>query len=160
MALINARRGLRPVPMADIKALLIAAPFSPGCTYLDNVTQEVAVVTNVLSGASATVLELEDDAGRGAATSSVVDHLPDATILHLACHGQQDTASPLESGFCLRDGRLSVADLMRLSLPNAVLAFLSACETAKGDQTQPDQVVHLAAAMLFVGFRSVIATMW
>ena len=146
--------------MVVIRALLIAAPFSPGCTYLDNVAQEVAVVTGVLSGTSATVVELDDDAERGATTGSVVDHLPDATILHLACHGQQDTANPLESGFCLRDGRLSVAELMRLSLPNAVLAFLSACETAKGHQTQPDQAVHLAAAMLFVGFRTVIATMW
>lgn len=38
--------------------------------------------------------------------------------------------------------------------------LLSACETATGDSEQPDQAVHLAAAMLFVGFRSVIATMW
>jgi CHAT domain-containing protein len=37
---------------------------------------------------------------------------------------------------------------------------MSACETAKGDQKQPDQVVHLAAAMLFAGFQSVVGTMW
>jgi CHAT domain-containing protein len=49
---------------------------------------------------------------------------------------------------------------MDLDLKDAFLAFLSACETAKGDKEQPDQTVDLAAAMLFVGFRSVIATMW
>jgi hypothetical protein len=27
-------------------------------------------------------------------------------------------------------------------------------------QNQPDQAIHLAAAMLFAGFKSVIATMW
>jgi CHAT domain-containing protein len=41
-----------------------------------------------------------------------------------------------------------------------MFAFLSACETAKGDRSQPDQAVHLAASLLFCGFRSVIATMW
>jgi CHAT domain-containing protein len=49
---------------------------------------------------------------------------------------------------------------MRLRLPHAVLAFLSACQTAQGSEKQPDQAVHLAASMLFCGFRSVVGTMW
>jgi CHAT domain-containing protein len=49
---------------------------------------------------------------------------------------------------------------MKLDLKDAVFAFLSACETAKGDTEQPDQAIHLAAAMLFVGFKSIVATMW
>jgi CHAT domain-containing protein len=49
---------------------------------------------------------------------------------------------------------------MKLDLKHAQLAFLSACETAKGDREQPDQAIHLAATMLFVGFKSVIGTMW
>jgi CHAT domain-containing protein len=40
------------------------------------------------------------------------------------------------------------------------LAFLSACETAKGDEKSPDEAMHLAATMIFAGFRGVIATMW
>jgi CHAT domain-containing protein len=40
------------------------------------------------------------------------------------------------------------------------LAFLSACETAKGDEGTPDEAMHLAAAVLFAGFRGVVATMW
>jgi CHAT domain-containing protein len=40
------------------------------------------------------------------------------------------------------------------------LAFLSACQTAMGDETTPDEMMHLAAALLFAGFRSVVATMW
>jgi CHAT domain-containing protein len=50
--------------------------------------------------------------------------------------------------------------LVELKMDTAFLAFLSACETAKGDQDQPDQIMHLAAAMMFTGFKSVIATMW
>jgi CHAT domain-containing protein len=47
-----------------------------------------------------------------------------------------------------------------LYLKGAYLAFLGACETAKGDREQSDQAIHLAATMLFVGFKSVVATMW
>jgi CHAT domain-containing protein len=83
-----------------------------------------------------------------------------ADIVHLACHGIQDDDDATQSGFCLGDGRLTIAKLMELKLDNAFLAFLSACETAKGDKEQPDQAMHLAAAMLFSGFKSVIATMW
>lgn len=53
-----------------------------------------------------------------------------------------------------------VSELMNFDLKNALFAYLSACETAKGDSERPDQAVHLAAAMLFVGFRSIVATMW
>jgi CHAT domain-containing protein len=81
-------------------------------------------------------------------------------IVHLACHGIQDDGDATQSGFCLGDGRLTIAKLMNLKLDTAFLAFLSACETAKGDKNQPDQAMHLAAAMLFSGFKSVVATMW
>lgn len=83
-----------------------------------------------------------------------------ANIIHLACHGIQDPESTVESGFCLGDGRLTISKLMEMRLENPFLAFLSACETAKGDQNQPDQVMHLAAAMMFLGFKAVVATMW
>jgi CHAT domain-containing protein len=83
-----------------------------------------------------------------------------ANIIHLACHGVQDSQDATKSGFCLGDGRLSISELMQLDIKHGFLAFLSACETARGSEDQPDQVMHLAAAMLFVGFKSVVATMW
>jgi CHAT domain-containing protein len=86
--------------------------------------------------------------------------LPDATILHLACHGQQDTQEPLKSGFVMQDKMVQVGDLLRLNLPNARLAFLSACETAQGDMERPDEALHLAATMLYAGFISIVGTMW
>jgi CHAT domain-containing protein len=60
----------------------------------------------------------------------------------------------------MRDELLTVSSLMSLNLPDAFLAILSACETAKGDTSQPDQAVHLAATMLYIGFKSVVGTMW
>ncbi|KAJ7226876.1 hypothetical protein GGX14DRAFT_348119 [Mycena pura] len=32
--------------------------------------------------------------------------------------------------------------------------------TAKGDEKVPDEAIHLAATMLFTGFRGVVGTMW
>jgi CHAT domain-containing protein len=95
-----------------------------------------------------------------AVIKTITDALQNANLVHLACHGTQNAKDALSSGFHLFDGTLTVSHLMNLDLKNAFFAFLSACETAKGDEMQPDQTVHLAAAMLFVGFRSVVATMW
>jgi CHAT domain-containing protein len=83
-----------------------------------------------------------------------------ASLVHLACHGIQDRTNALESGFHLSDGMLIISKLMALELDQPWFGYLSACETAKGDAEQPDQVMHLAAAMLFAGFKSVVATMW
>ena len=49
---------------------------------------------------------------------------------------------------------------MRTAADNAELAFLSACQTAVGDEKVPEESAHLAAGMLVVGFRGVVATMW
>jgi CHAT domain-containing protein len=90
----------------------------------------------------------------------VNDRVKSANFVHLACHGIQDPTNALESGFYLHDGMLTISKLMELKLDQPWFAYLSACETAKGDAEQPDQVMHLAAAMLFAGFQSVVATMW
>ena len=133
----------------------------PGASVLPGTVQEISAITDVLGGehpllpdsANVTVME-------GAQSQALQKELPRAAILHLASHGVQDDLDPLQSGFLMADQKLSIQDLMNLNLPNAYLAILSACHTAKGDARQPDQTVHLAATMLYVGFKSVVATMW
>jgi CHAT domain-containing protein len=144
---------------------LVAEPFAPAHPPLPNVSEEIGAITALLPTGS--IMDLVDTGSADPTAdpldtymASVLRCLPEAAILHLACHGIQDDDDPLNSGFWLRDGRLTLSSLMRLNLPNAFFAFLSACETAKGDEDHPNQAVHLAAAMLFVGFRSVIGTMW
>lgn len=39
-------------------------------------------------------------------------------------------------------------------------AFLSACKTATGGVTLPDEAVTLAAALHYTGYRHVIGTLW
>lgn len=49
---------------------------------------------------------------------------------------------------------------MGMVAKNAELAFLSACQTAVGDEKIPEESAHLAAGMMVVGFKGVVATMW
>ncbi|KAJ7175283.1 CHAT domain-containing protein [Mycena filopes] len=79
--------------------------------------------------------------------------------VHFACHANQ-ARLPFESSFELHDGQITLLDLIRSRRPNAQLAFLSACNTATGDAETPDETLHLAAALQFSGFQSVVGTLW
>jgi CHAT domain-containing protein len=148
-------------------ATLLAAAvlFHPDWEMLPSAAEEISYIKKVVPHATVLAslpgsagMTTEDD---GFATSrTLLTKLPEVSILHLACHGHQDSVDPLNSGFVMEDGMLTMANLMALHLPRAFFAFLSACDTARGDIDQPDQAVHLAATMLFAGFKSVIGTMW
>jgi CHAT domain-containing protein len=130
----------------------------PNLSILWNIKDEITEVVNIASRAGMSIKK--QNASTSAKVSELLTHFESSHFIHVACHGIQDPISPLKSCFCVSDGTVSVQELMNLDLKNAFLAFLSACETAKGDRQQPDQTIHLAAAMLFVGFKSVIATLW
>jgi CHAT domain-containing protein len=97
---------------------------------------------------------------------TVMHHLHNSSVIHFACHGTQDFENPLNSGLMLSDGLLNMAQIMHIPVNHQMhtkimkLAFLSACETAKGDTKTPDEAIHLAASLLFAGFGGVFATMW
>lgn len=156
-ALVKSQAGFEPIPRHDLNALVVSATSAHGLRSLHNAKDEALMVESLLRGARATTNNVSSSSEPGA--QDVFDTLPTTHILHLACHGKQES-DPLESHFSLHDGPLSIATLMKLDLSRAVFAFLSACETAKGDRNQPDQTVHLAASLMFCGFRSVIGTMW
>ena len=98
--------------------------------------------------------------GELATVESVVEGMGKCSWVHLACHGTQDMAEPLHSAFLLHDGKLTLSKIITKSFPHADFAFLSACQTATGDDNLSEEAVHLAAGMLAAGYRSVIATMW
>jgi CHAT domain-containing protein len=156
-AIIKARHNWEPIERTDITGLLVCET-SSGSDFLPNVMEEIKVVGDCFAASSARVMNSPSPHTSVAEMRLLLEEEP-AHILHLASHGIQET-DPLKSSFLLQDGRLSIDQIMHLELPHAVLAFLSACQTAKGDANVPDQAVHLAASMLFCGFRSVIGTMW
>jgi CHAT domain-containing protein len=145
---------------ASTKLLLVAAEHTAdaGLPVLGKVKIEMQDICSVVEKAGVQYAALSKSVAK---TAQATAALPAANLVHIACHGLQHTSEPLKSAFYLSDHDvLSVSDLMKLDLKGAFLAFLSACETAKGDRDQPDQAIHLAATMLFVGFKSVVATMW
>lgn len=95
-----------------------------------------------------------------ATPEAVLNAMVTYNSVHLACHGQQNTERAAKSCFLLHDGVLTLEEITKRSLGNKGLAFLSACQTATGDEQMPDEAVHLAAGMLVGGYSTVIATMW
>jgi hypothetical protein len=140
--------------------LLICAesPDSGQARYLPKAAEEVHIVRECFYSGHAQVLNAHSAHTSRSELLSLLESTP-PHILHLACHGIH-ASHPLSSALVLQDGNLTIQDVMNLHLTDAVLAVLSACQTAKGDRNAPDQAVHLAASMLFCGFKSVIATMW
>ncbi|KAJ6610967.1 CHAT domain-containing protein, partial [Mycena sp. CBHHK59/15] len=93
--------------------------------------------------------------------ASVVEGMTKCGWVHFACHGVQDRCAPTESALLLTgSSQLTLERTIKLSLPHANLAFLSACQTATGDKELQDESVHLAADMLLAGYRGVVETMW
>ena len=141
----------------DCSVLSIIQPATPGQVRLPGAIGELEKITQRASDVNVPSDSLSGDK---ATVSTVIDALSNYSVVHFACHGVQDLREPLNSGLVLHDDRLTLSKLMHTKLPNAQLAFLSACETAKGEEDYPDEAVHIAAGMLAAGFRDVIGTMW
>ncbi|PPQ95851.1 hypothetical protein CVT26_015981 [Gymnopilus dilepis] len=164
-ALIASRKKMERSSRAlvpDLTTLVLAQPKTPGHASLPMTLKELETLEEIIPP------DLLLRVGKGTLSEAnanrkvdeAMTYIEEALILHLACHGHQDRVDPLNSGFELSDGRLSLSKLISCRNPNAFLAFLSACESAANDVDVPDESLNLAAAMLFAGFRSVIGTMW
>ncbi|KAJ6598700.1 CHAT domain-containing protein [Mycena sp. CBHHK59/15] len=148
---------------ASFKITAVIQPDAPNCSPLPGSQAELEKITKRVPKQWLTSL---GDTTQATVESALLN-LQQSSIVHFACHGIQDLTNPLDSGLVLSDGRLKVSEIMRKPENNISvaegsmsLAFLSACETAKGDDKVPDEAMHLAATLLFAGFRGVVATMW
>ena len=169
-SLIRARRNFNTkLRIADAKVLLGAVPYpGGGAEALPETIEEVITLHTIIPSSNLLTIPIMEDCAQpmvgiqthGLTQQTVLSQLPSTTIFHIACHGVQNSENPLDSGLILQDGLLKLSTLMGINLQHGFLAFLSACHSAKGDKKNQDQAVHLAAAMLFVGFQSVVATMW
>ncbi|VDB83404.1 unnamed protein product [Peniophora sp. CBMAI 1063] len=137
--------------------LVITQPNTPGLRPLPGTKLEGARLQAILSDYEIASSVLE---GRHATHDAVRAVIKKHPWIHLACHGFQNRSNPTQSAFALHDRFLSLEDLMVTASDNAELAFLSACQTAAGDETISEESMHLAAGTLAVGFKGVIATMW
>ncbi|MBA2807063.1 CHAT domain-containing protein [Streptomyces sp. KM273126] len=130
---------------------------TPGLPPLPHAREEVRQLSSRLP--HATVLT-----GSQGSRAALLNALPTHAYLHFSGHGTQDPTDSASGALYLHDheqaGPLTVADISRLRLRNARLAFLSACETARGAAVLPDEAVHLAGALQVAGFAHVVAAQW
>lgn len=152
-ALINTIERQKP---QNFQLLAVAQPNAIGQFPLPQTREEVNRIRE--RAGKHTVLPLiESDA----TVEKVVQGMKESSWVHFACHGVQDISNPIESGLLLAGkSRLKLSEIIKMSLPHANLAFLSACQTATGAEDLSEEAVHFAAGMLLAGYRSVIATMW
>jgi CHAT domain-containing protein len=108
--------------------------------------------------------------GADASRDNVLHGLQQHSWAHFACHGHPgDNFHPFHGSFQLYDdSHLTLLDLIQAkiqakiqaSFVNSEFAFLASCHSAAGDPFTPDETIHLAAALQFCGFRSVVGTLW
>jgi CHAT domain-containing protein len=135
--------------------LAVSQPNTPGQSAIPNTMVELTQIQKQGHDCSVDVLE-----GPEALVESVVKGMQSHSWVHLACHAVQDAAVPTRSALLLHNGPLELSTIITKSFPNADFAFLSACQTATGDEKLSEEAAHLAAGFMFSGYRSVIATMW
>jgi len=151
-ALLEARRPLDPQPDFD-QMLIVAVPDIPNEVPLANVTRERDLLASLFAGHH-TLLE-----GEAASWEAVRSELPRHRWAHFSCHGGQNLAEPSRGGLLLHDRLLTTADIST-GHHRGEFAFLSACMTATGGVTLPDEAITLAAALHYTGYRHVIGTLW
>jgi CHAT domain-containing protein len=144
-----------PAVQEDFQVLMVAQASAPGAPPIPKTEDEVQIVHRLTAGSRRMSLMRED-----ATVGRVREGMMESHWIHLACHGHQNPDDPMESGFLLHDKILKLSEIVKMSLPKADFTFLSACQTAMGDEKVAEESVHLAAGMLLSGCRGVIATTW
>ncbi|KAG1727975.1 CHAT domain-containing protein [Suillus lakei] len=156
-ALIKARKSLdRSLPVPFV---VIGQNLPDGASHtLYGVEPELDLVQSLISPLPSVLFTkiTSDDATKSRALRALRDN----TWLHFACHGIQNYEEPFKSAFLMRDQPLSLVDITQMDLSRHEFVFLSACETAVGDPSTPDEVIHLAAGLQFAGVKSVVGTLW
>ena len=150
-ALINARSHMVREPIVP-KLLCIGQPGDGVSNVHDEIdsVRQLGDFVNVMVGT---------DVNR----ETVLHGLQQHSWVHFACpsHLGDDNTQPLHASFELALGsRLTLLDLIQTRLSNAELALLSSCHSSAGDPSSPDRTIHLAAALHFCGFRSVVGSLW
>ncbi|UZI27941.1 CHAT domain-containing protein [Streptomyces sp. VB1] len=138
------------------RTLAVALRHTPGAAELGRAESETRALAQHLP------VELTLTGPR-ANYRSVLDALPHHTWAHIACHAV--SAADADSGghLLLHDHAerlLTTADIARLRLDQAELAYLSACDTLRGRDALADEAMHITGAFHTAGFTQVIGTLW
>ena len=95
--------------------------------------------------------------GKAATAEAALAALDGARLAHVACHGRFRADSPLFSSLELADGPLTMLDLQRMRRAPEIMV-LSSCDLALSDRHPGDELLGLAAVLLAMGTRSIVAS--
>ncbi|KAJ7245568.1 CHAT domain-containing protein [Mycena rebaudengoi] len=144
-------QGFRPhsESQAELQLLAVTQPSAGGQSYLPGAQEEINCIQQHVEGKKVRLQWLNEEM---ATIDNIQEGMKNSRWVHFACHGVQSD-SPTESALLLAgNSRLTLSNIIQLNLPNADLAFLSACQTATGSQELQDESVHLTAGMLLAGY--------
>lgn len=113
--------------------------------------------------------------GRQVTSRSVASSIGRGDVIHFACHGIFNPASPLESALVMSapgGGQrnlqslrmedldlLTVSEIMRLRISPS-LVFLSACDTGRSRVSGGDELIGLVRGFFVAGSPTLITTLW
>lgn len=176
----HTRTAARPTILADTVSGRVVSSYTPSLTALSSERAQRTGQGGHLVVGVARAPDMPPLPSVPAELKVLERHLPSATYLvdnratranlraaigacswiHLACHASQHHDDPVRSAFSLWDGHVTIAELTTLRDVGGRLAYLSACQTATGATHLANEAIHLAGALLVLGYRQVIATMW
>ncbi|KAF8443987.1 CHAT domain-containing protein [Boletus edulis BED1] len=159
LSILAPSRNIHVAHNDDFRLLAVRQPPTDGqLSRLPGVHTELKHIKEVITNSASACTFLEPSFGT---VEEALGLMKEADWVHFACHGIQDAKNPTDSGLCLaNERRLKISDMIGLSRSRGGLAFLSACQTATGDEGLSDEAIHIAAGMLFAGYGGVIGTMW
>ena len=102
----------------------------------------------------------------GRTFEDILKHAKDSNCPHFSCHGEFLFNKPLASGLYVfnekgDEVKFTLKDIFtRLSLPQAYMVTLSACETGMIKYEKTDEFIGLPSGFMFAGSPSVIASLW
>jgi CHAT domain-containing protein len=133
-------------------ALIVDAPHRPDLSPLPFSRIET---THAASARPVVTLLRDTDATIDHVLTGIAQH----DLLHLSCHATADPVRGWSSRLELTDGPLTVEQLREHGC-SALLAFLSACETAVVGLRLPDEVVAFPSVLLASGIAGIVASLW
>ncbi|MFF3871199.1 CHAT domain-containing protein [Streptomyces sp. NPDC001978] len=92
----------------------------------------------------------------------LIQHLPQATHVHLGCHGKMWHDGKDRAALTLADGeQLTISRIRRLAGENLRLVVTAACESGTVELIlQPEEAIGLSTAFLHAGAAGVLGALW
>jgi CHAT domain-containing protein len=150
----------------EVDDRMLMSPDSIRILALGNADGSLPATEQEMGHISTHFPETHSKTGEHATEAFVKQQIKSYNVLHFATHGYLDMANKLNSYLLLspseeheEDGRLTVQEVMRLSLSGYYLVTLSACETAVSDPKK-EWPVSPVSEFLIAGANSVVGSLW